>query len=141
MIVRSVRLPAFFTAFLITACAPAATSDNRPGEALTGPWGGDHVRLELTPAGGAVEYDCAHGGLTQPVRPGPRGDFEARGVHIREHGGPVREGERPDSVPARFVGRIVGDRMTLRVYAGARPDTLGPFELRRGGEARVFKCL
>jgi hypothetical protein len=130
-----------FIGLLLAACAPATTSDNRPGPAVTGPWGGDHVRLELTPAGGAVEYDCAHGGLTEPVRPGPRGDFEARGVHIREHGGPVREGERPDSVPARFVGRIVGDQMTLRVYAGARPDTLGPFELRRGGEARVFKCL
>jgi hypothetical protein len=131
----------FIVVLLLAACAPATTSDNRPGAAVTGPWGGDHVRLELTPAGGAVEYDCAHGGLTEPVRPGPRGDFEARGVHIREHGGPVREGERLDSVPARFVGRIAGDQMTLRVYAGARPDTLGPFELRRGGEARVFKCL
>jgi hypothetical protein len=131
----------FIIVLLFAACAPAATSDNRPGAAATGLWGGEHVRLELTPAGGAVEYDCAHGGLTEPVRPGSRGDFEARGVHVREHGGPIREGERPDSMPARFVGRIVGDQMTLRVYAGTRPDTLGPFDLRRGSEARVFKCL
>jgi hypothetical protein len=75
------------------------------------------------------------------VRPGSRGEFEAIGVHVREHGGPVREGERPDSIPARYVGRVTGDRMTLRVYAGSRPDTLGPFELRRGGEPRLFKCL
>jgi hypothetical protein len=135
------HVSASIVGLLITACAPAATSDNRPGAAITGPWGGDHVRLELTPAGGAVEYDCAHGGLTEPVRPGPRGDFDVRGVHVREHGGPMREGETPDSMPARFVGRVAGDRMTLRVYAGTRPDTLGPFELRRGGEARVVKCL
>ena len=128
-------------ALALAGCAPAATSDNRPGDALTGMWGGEHVRLELNATGGAVEYDCAHGGLTEPARPGPRGDFEARGVHVREHGGPIREGERPDSMPARFVGRVDGDRMTLRVFAGTRPDTLGPFELRRGSDARVFKCL
>jgi hypothetical protein len=125
----------------LAACAPAATTDGEPGTPALGRWGGEHVALELTSAGGTVEYDCAHGGLTQPVRPGARGEFEALGVHVREHGGPIREGERPDSVPARYVGRVSGDRMTLRVYAGSRPDTLGPFELRRGGEARVFKCL
>lgn len=125
----------------VAMCTPAATTDETRGTLVTGRWGGDHVALELTSAGGTVEYDCAHGGLTQPVRPGTGGEFEAAGVHIREHGGPIREGERPDSIPARFVGRVTGDRMTLRVYAGSRPDTLGPFDLRRGGEARVFKCL
>ena len=127
-------------ATVIAACAPAATN-GEPGAPVTGRWGGDHVAFELTPAGGTIEYDCAHGGLTQPLRPGARGEFEAIGVHVREHGGPIREGERPDSVPARYVGRVTGDRMTLRVYAGSRPDTLGPFELRRGGEPRLFKCL
>ena len=130
-----------FIAAAFATCAPAATTDEMRGTLVTGRWGGDHVALELTPAGGTVEYDCAHGGLTQPVRPGARGEFEATGVHIREHGGPIREGERPDSAPARYVGRVTGDRMTLRVFAGSRPDTLGPFDLRRGGEARVFKCL
>ena len=127
-------------ATVIAACAPAATN-GEPGAPVTGRWGGDHVALDLTPAGGTIEYDCAHGGLTQPLRPGARGEFEAIGVLVREHGGPIRVGERPDSVPARYVGRVTGDRMTLRVYAGSRPDTLGPFELRRGGEPRLFKCL
>ena len=127
-------------ATVIAACAPAATN-GEPGAPVTGRWGGDHVALDLTPAGGTIEYDCAHGGLTQPLRRGACGEFEAIGVHVREHGGPIREGERPDSVPARYVGRVTGDRMTLRVYAGSRPDTLGPFELRRGGEPRLFKCL
>jgi hypothetical protein len=58
---------------------------------------------------------------------------------VREHGGPVRVGEVPDSVPARYVGRVDGDRMTLRVLVGR--DTLGPFELRRGAEPQLFKCL
>ena len=128
-------------AALLAACAPATTGDGTPGSPLTGRWGGEHVALELTASGGAVEYDCAHGGLTQSVRPSSRGEFEVIGVHVREHGGPIREGERPDSLPARYVGRVTGDRMTLRVYAGSRPDTLGPFELRRDAEPRLFKCL
>jgi hypothetical protein len=128
-------------AAVLAACAPATTADGVPGTPVTGRWGGDHVALELTATGGAVEYDCAHGGLSQPVRPSSQGEFEVVGVHVREHGGPIREGERPDSVPARYVGRVTGDRMMLRVYAGSRPDTLGPFELRREGEPRLIKCL
>ena len=130
----------FLLATVLAACAPATTNGDLRG-LVTGPWGGEHVALELTPTGGTIEYDRAHGGLTQPVRPGAQGEFEAAGIHVREHGGPVREGERPDSVTARYVGRVTGEIMTLRVYAGSRPDTLGPFQLRRGGEPRLFKCL
>jgi hypothetical protein len=128
-------------AAMLAACAPATTTDGTPGSPVSGRWGGEHVALELTATGGAIEYDCAHGGLTQPVRLSSQGAFEVLGIHVREHGGPIREGERPDSLPARYVGRVTGDRMTLRVYAGSRPDTLGPFELRREGEPRLFKCL
>lgn len=127
-------------ATVLAACAPATTNGDS-GAIVTGRWGGEHVALELTPTGGTIEYDCAHGGLTQPVRPGARGEFEAIGIHVREHGGPVREGERLDSLAARYVGRVRGEMMTLRVYTGSRPDTLGPLQLRRGGEPRLFKCL
>jgi hypothetical protein len=109
------------------------------GELVVGRWGGAHVALTLTDSGGTIEYDCAHGGLGAPVRLGRAGRFEIAGVHVREHGGPVRVGEVPDSVPARYAGHVRGDRMTLRVLVGA--DTLGPFELRRGAEPQLLKCL
>lgn len=125
---------------LLAACTQSVGS-GREDTPVTGTWGGDHLRLELTSMGGDAEYDCAHGGLQEPITLDARGSFAVRGVHVREHGGPVREGERPDSVPARYVGRVDGDRMTMRVLVGARPDTLGPFALKRGAEARVFKCL
>ncbi|MDQ3516316.1 MAG: hypothetical protein M3403_06025 [Gemmatimonadota bacterium] len=60
-------------------------------------------------------------------------------MHVREHGGPVRVGDIPDSASARYVGRISGGRMTLRVFVG--PDTLGPFELVRGADAQLVRCL
>jgi hypothetical protein len=109
------------------------------GAPVGGRWGGAHIALTLTEAGGRIEYDCAHGGFSTPVRPDQAGRFEVAGVHVREHGGPIRVGEVPDSLPARYVGRVSGDRMTLRVVVGR--DTIGPFELRRGAEPQLFKCL
>jgi hypothetical protein len=109
------------------------------GAPVVGRWGGVHVALTLTDSGGMIEYDCAHGGLGGPVRLDRAGRFDIAGVHVREHGGPVRVGEVPDSLPARYLGHVRGDRMTLRVLVG--PDTLGPFELRRSAEPQLFKCL
>jgi hypothetical protein len=126
-----------FTAAIGCRAPGPGTSDHTAP--LTGRWGGDHVLLILTPAGGEVEYDCAHGGISEPLRPDRDGRIAAEGVHVREHGGPMREGERPDSVPARYLARVQGDRLTLRVTTGT--DTLGPFALQRDVEARLFKCL
>jgi hypothetical protein len=109
------------------------------GVPVTGAWGATHAALTLTDTGGTIEYDCAGGVLRSPVRPDAAGRFAVDGVHVRGHGGPVRIGEVPDSLPARYVGRVNGDRMTLRVLVGA--DTLGPFELQRGAEPRLFRCL
>lgn len=130
-------LRALPTVLLLAACAPGSLIGT--GEPVTGDWGGDHIALSLTSAGGSVEYDCAHGGLFEPIRPDARGVFEAAGVHVREHGGPVREDERPDSIPALYTGTVRGNRMTVRVFAAA--DTLGPYQLERGTVPRVLKCL
>lgn len=122
---------------LVGACAP--TSPVLRDASLSGAWGGEHVRLQLTPAGGAIEYDCAHGSLAGPLRTDGDARFVTTGFHVREHGGPIREGEPVDSVPATYLGSVVGDRMTLRVVAGS--DTLGPFVLRRSGTPQLYKCL
>src|SRR5688500_4368763 len=133
------------TGLLALGIAAAAAGCTLPGPSpsdgvpVTGAWGAAHAALTLTDAGGSIEYDCAHGARGSPLRPDAAGRFTVDGVHVREHGGPVRMGEVPDSLPARYVGRVSGDRMTLRVLVGA--DTLGPFELRRGAEPRLFRCL
>ena len=130
-------------AILMLGCsngAPTPTLDRAPPSSATGEWGGDHIALTLGPAGGTVEYDCAHGALSTGLRSNSSGAFDVPGFHVRERGGPMREGEAVDSMAARYVGTLAGDRMSLRVViAGA--DTLGPFELRRGEAARVLKCL
>jgi hypothetical protein len=122
----------------LCGCTTSSVRSN-DGSPITGPWGGVHAGLVLTPTNGTISYDCAHGGLGAPVVPDDGGRFDVGGVHVREHGGPVRIGEVPDSLPARYVGQVSGDRMTLRVIVG--PDTLGPFELQRDVAPQLFRCL
>ena len=109
------------------------------GGPLTGQWGGPHVDLALTGTGGTIAYDCAHGVLNAAVVPDAAGHFDVPGVHIREHGGPVRIGEIADSVTARYTGQVNRDWMNFRVFAG--PDTLGPFNVQRGAAPQLVRCL
>ncbi len=122
----------------VSACttAGAPSSTRSP---IVGRWSGAHAELTLTESGGSIGYDCAHGGLYTPVMPGGGGDFDVLGIHVREHGGPSRIGEVPDSLPARYLGQVNGDRMRLRVLVGT--DTLGPFDLQLGGTSQLVRCL
>jgi len=129
----------------LLAVTLGGTSQCTPGPAgtanslVTGRWGAPRAELTLTDTGGSIEYDCAHGGLSSPMYADGSGRFDVAGVHVREHGGPIRVGEVADSASARYVGHVSGGRMTLRVFVG--PDTLGPFELVRGAAAQLVKCL
>ncbi len=120
------------------ACAAPGLPPN-DGAIVTGRWGAPRAGLTLTESGGIIEYDCAHGGFRAPVRPDGSGRFDIAGVHVREHGGPVRMDEVPDSIPARYVGQVSANRMTLRVFV--RADTLGPFNLVKDVQPQLVRCL
>lgn len=115
------------------AVAPAAPVE------VTGDWGGAHVGLHLTAAGGTLDYDCASGTIG-PVLPAPDGRFVAQGTHTPGHGGPERQGEILPVHAASYAGTVRGDRMTLqgRLDNGVE---LGPFTLARGAEPGIFRCL
>jgi hypothetical protein len=127
----------------VVALLAAAPSCPQPlGSAeLAGPWGGEHIALVVSESGATIEYDCARGTIDVPLRAVASGRFTASGTHIREHGGPVHEGEVPDVHPAEYTGLVRGDRMTLTVRETDTDTTIGTFTLRRGVDARVFKCL
>lgn len=95
--------------------------------------------LELDTSGGRLEYDCASGTIG-PIIPGSRGNFEAEGSHTFAAGGPDIEGQVRPTHRTRFSGSVRGDRMTLKgtLQNGV---VLGPFELRRGVEPVIFRCL
>ena len=123
---------------LIPLLAACATVSAAPAP-LTGEWGGAHAGLQLTAAGGTLDYDCAHGTIG-PIAVSPGGRFTAQGTHTPEHGGPVRQGEVLPTLHVTYEGRVSRDRMTL---TGRLDDgvVLGPFALRRGAQPTIFRCL
>lgn len=129
----AVLLPALAA---LTACA---TVPQPPGP-LTGDWGGTHVGLRLTAAGGVLDYDCAAGTIHEPVILRPNGSFHAVGRHTPAAGGPERVGEVRPSYRTRYSGSVRGERMILqgRVENGV---LLGPFTLVRGAEPVIMRCL
>jgi hypothetical protein len=112
-----------------------------PGVALTGVWGGDHLRVDLTPTGGMLEYDCADGEINSALVPDAVGRVAADGIHNPGMGGPIPIGYVPPRKPARYTGIVSANRLTLTVMIVATGETVGTFVLYQGREGRVFKCL
>jgi hypothetical protein len=125
-------------------CGGAGPSPAGPAPAdrhvQAGTWGGDHIGLEVSATGATVEYDCAHGTIDGALALDGQGRFEARGSHVAERGGPVREGDAQRGVPARYRGTVSGDTMTLTVTLDGGEE-VGTFTLTRGRTPRIRKCL
>jgi len=121
---------------LLGACVAVPSA----GVPLTGEWGGKHVGLSLTSAGGTLEYDCAAGTIAGPLVPNPDGTFEAEGTHTPGWGGPEIEGQVMPTYHARYSGLVEGGVMSLqgRLENGG---SLGPFTIRRESEPIIFRCL
>ena len=118
---------------------PPESRATRKDVALSGSWGGEGIRLEVTGEGARVEYDCAHGTVDRRIAPDGRGVFDVPGTHVEEHGGPVREAPS-GSYPVRYAGRVDGNEMTLTVTRAADGDVIGTFSLARGREPSIVKC-
>ena len=117
----------------------AALVQSSPRSGVIGDWGGQHVRLSVLEDRAEIEFDCGHGSLDEPPAPGKDGRFRVKGRYVPERGGPTLKDAAVSSQPARYEGSIAGERMTLEVAIDGG-DTLGPFELTRGGRARLVKC-
>jgi hypothetical protein len=122
----------------------------------SGTWGGAHIRLDVGERGATLEYDCAHGTIDEKILPDAEGGFDVRGTHEAETGGAisgisVANEETNDTTntnvtaanahPARYVGLVKGDVMTLSVTHADTKQSFGNFTLKRRESARLFKCL
>jgi hypothetical protein len=108
---------------------------------LVGSWGGEHIRLTVTEQGGELEYDCAFGTIAEPLRPDKDGNFDVRGFHTFETGGPVGpEDPKPKGRPARFQGWTDDKDMRLTVYLTDTGYVIGTFSLGLGRKAILEKC-
>jgi len=120
--------------FLATATPPGKQAKG----VASGSWGGEHIIVEVSEKGADVEFDCAHGRISEPMALNQRGDFDVPGTFSQEHGGPVRADEPENSNPARYSGHVVGDTMTLIVTQGK--ENVGTFTLTRGAKPVLRKC-
>ncbi len=108
---------------------------------LTGKWGGEHIGMVVSDSSATLEYDCAHGTIDEPIIPDAEGKFEVSGVHVFEHGGPIRIDEIPDEHPALYKGHIVGNEMTLILVITDTDTEIDTFLLTRGVDPLIYKCL
>lgn len=117
---------------------------HRPKQAVErvltiGGWGGAHIRLEVNERGATVEYDCAHGSIDDQLKLDSEGRFDARGTFVRA-GGSIRVGIKRVVHPARYVGRVSGQQLSLTVTLTDTSQTIGDFKLTRGSEGQLRKC-
>jgi len=131
-------------AMLLFACVAAYScsgSSTGPSPLPAGAWGGDHVLMTVAATGTHLEFDCAHGEIPSAIDVDRHGEFAVAGTYVREHGGPVRQGEIPDTHPAMYSAVIVSTTMTLMFRLIDTNESIGPFALTAGLSGRVFKCL
>jgi len=128
-----------------TANAGANAKANQGGDqtpaGLRGFWGGQGVSTELAERGGEINYDCAHGTITEGIVPDREGNFVAKGFHVRERPGPTREGDDTKGQPATYSGSINGETMTLTVKLSGSNEAIGAFTLTQGKPGRIHKCM
>ena len=105
-----------------------------------GLWGGAHLRMDVNSGGATLEFDCAHGEISAPFVLNAEGRFDLPGTYTREGPGPIRIGREPSARPARYAGRVEGERLTLNVKLEGADKSLGVYTLTHGDEGMVVKC-
>ena len=130
------RLGVVVATTLVACTGPQALTDLPPGT-----WGGEHVSLTVSTTGASLEFDCAHGTVDETPVLDAQGQFNLRGVYVREHGGPIRDGEPQDSHPALYVGQLEGSRVTMSIRLTDEGMQIGPYAAQLGQQPRLFKCL
>lgn len=116
-------------------------------------WGGHGIRILLNfdtvnpPTsilpGSTVEFDCAHGTLDKVVADGS-GGFVAFGTMVSEHGGPSRQGEKPEVKNALYVGHMDSKlklRLSAYVIESGFPKLLRVDSVSTATAPWLMKCL
>ena len=138
---RTIRSWSAFIALVAVAAHACGGATTRPSQLPPGVWGGDHLSLSVADTSTHLELDCAHGDIPAVPTLDRQGQFEVAGTYVREHGGPIRQGEIPDSHPALYVGVVASRTMTLTIRLSDTHELVGTFTVVSRAIGRVFKCL
>lgn len=150
---RSMSILIAFALLLLTSGEEGGCRTRKPGgaakaekpmpikmdEAPQGTWGAEHALMRVTDGGADLDFDCAHGAITEPLALDGNGRFDVAGVYVQEHGGPVRLGEE-NTQPARYAGQVQGRVLTLTIKLGQSEEVIGPLAFTLGRATRIIKC-
>src|SRR5215211_730285 len=84
--------------FLLLISVTAQTQRMR--HIARGLWGGQHISIDVGEKSATIEYDCASGVIHGPLVVDSNGNFNLRGLHKMERGGPVRADDNSKGQPA-----------------------------------------
>ena len=107
---------------------------------LMGDWGGPHAAVSAAAAGATLEFDCARGQIDQPVQFDAQGHFDVPGAYAAEQGGPGAP-IGGTGQPARYVGQVTGEELTLAVTITETAESHGPFVLTHDALPRLGQCF
>jgi hypothetical protein len=116
------------------------TNPTKDTRLQAGIWGGEHVKLEVRESGAHVEFNCANGDIPQPLTTTDDGRLDVEGVFVRERPGPIRVGEEPVKLRARYSGKLTKDSLTFDVTLVDSNENAGRFTVVRGEPAVLPKC-
>jgi hypothetical protein len=125
----------------VVATSACGSSPAAPTLVRAGLWGGDHIALSVAEMGAHIEFDCAYGDIPSTLMVDARNEFGVSGTFVRQHGGPIRVGDVPDSHPAAYVGSVTETTMVLMVRLTDTNEVIGTFALSRDSQGRLVKCL
>jgi len=137
---RIAAIAIILTVTVAAACASVLHTGTADRLLPVGDWGGEHIALTVTAAGGHFEFDCASGDILRPMKVDASGRFSMDGVFVPERPGAQRFGEIPDRKPARYTGRLDDSTLTFDVTLTESKTTMGSFSVTRDATARVRKC-
>ena len=103
-------------------------------------WGTTDIILRVEKEAVKIEYVCAEGEINEQLKVDEQGNFTANGVHIRHKPGPIREGVAPNRQPAKYQGKISGNKMSIRITFAESGEEIGNYTLERGKTPRMQRC-
>ena len=126
-----------FVVILLAVCSVIAVT-RKMQHIPAGTWGGQHIQMKVGAKSATIEYDCATGVIEGPLVVDADGNFDLRGTHRMQRGGPTRADESANDRPATYTGSIKGNTMTLNLKISDSDEET--FTLEKGKEGELFRC-
>jgi hypothetical protein len=98
--------------------------------------------MTVTADGATLDYGCDTGSIDQPLGIDDRQQFSARGTHSFGRGGPSQQDDPPLRRHfATYEGTVNGSTMRLNVVLPDLSRRIGEFQLERGRQPSLERCL